>query len=218
MQPLVAAATGPGGSTDVPVFLPGPAGVSSGGAGDMCQQPDLPGPVPVAPPGGKKAAKVAQQPKANKKQQQQHLQQGTDLAAAAAEFEAVAHAANGQAVNQPLPSHVDVLSAAAVAAGVSPTTLNKQVINLPKQESLFPPPGAKKLDNQIYSTHSLLLFLARTTAGLRCRRRCRCSGRGCWHCWWAGHDQPGSYGPPRCGRSCRCRDSCGLGFSDGEQS
>ena len=127
LQPLVAAATGPGGSTDVPVFLPGPAGVSSGGAGDMCQQPDLPGPVPVAPPGGKKAAKVAQQPKANKKQQQQHLQQGTDLAAAAAEFEAVAHAANGQAVNQPLPSHVDVLSAAAVAAGVSPTTLNKQV-------------------------------------------------------------------------------------------
>ena len=129
LQPLVAAAAGgPGGSADVPVFLPGPAGVSPGGAGDLCQQqPDLPGPVPVAPPGGKKAAKAAQQPKANKKQQQQHLQQGTDLAAAAAEFEAVANAANGQAVNQPLPSHVDVLSAAAVAAGVSPNALNKQV-------------------------------------------------------------------------------------------
>ena len=63
--------------------------------------------------------------------------QAGDLAAAAAEFEAVANgqaalsAAAAAAAGQPavpLPSHVDVLSAAAVAAGVSPTTLNKQVL------------------------------------------------------------------------------------------
>ena len=62
-----------------------------------------------------------------------------EIIAAAAEFEAVhanaaaaaaAAAAGQQAVTvaPQLPSHVDVLSAAAVAAGVSPTTLNKQVL------------------------------------------------------------------------------------------